>query len=71
MTDESQKQDYTVRVSARGGVGRNAMWQWEVYAPGNALPVEKGIYRGEEAKAFQLARSAAARLSERRARESR
>lgn len=71
MTEETQKQDYAVRVSARGGAGRNAMWQWEVYAPGNALPAEKGIYRGEEAKAFQLAKAAAARLAERRSTESR
>jgi hypothetical protein len=42
------------------------MWQWEVYAAGNALPVEKGVYKGAEAKAFQAARAAVTRLSERR-----
>lgn len=68
MTDKSEDQGYTVRVRARGGAGANAMWQWEVYASGNALPVEKGIYKGPEAKAFQLAQAAVARLSERRAR---
>lgn len=67
MNDEKSGQAYTVRVRARGGAGRNAMWQWEVYAPGNALPVEKGVYKGVEARAYQLARAAAARLDERRA----
>jgi hypothetical protein len=76
MTEENkdqndQDQNLTVRVRARGGVGHNAMWQWEVYAVGNALPVEKGIFRGTEAKAFQLARAAVARLAERRARAAR
>jgi hypothetical protein len=73
MTEENQNQNdrdqnFTVRVRARGGAGHNAMWQWEVYASGNALPVEKGIFKGSEAKAFQLARAAVARLAERRAR---
>jgi hypothetical protein len=71
MSDEIQEQQYSVRVSARGGAGRNAMWQWEVYAAGKALPVEKGIIQGDEAKAFQLAKSAMARLTERRSRAAR
>jgi len=61
MTNENDETNYTVRVRSRGGAGRNAMWQWEVYAPGNALPVEKGVSRGDEARAFQLARAAVAR----------
>jgi hypothetical protein len=66
MANENEDQDYTIRVRPRGGSGRNAMWQWEVYASGNALPVEKGIYKGAEVKAFQAARAAATRLHERR-----
>ena len=67
MTNENDVQDYTVRVRPRGGAGRNAVWQWEVYAPGNALPVEKGVYTGPEARAFQAAQAALARQRERQA----
>lgn len=70
MTDEKPDQNYTVRVRSRGGAGHNAMWQWEVYVAGNALPVEKGLSKGAEAKAYQTAQAAMARLSERRARTS-
>jgi hypothetical protein len=66
MTDENESPDYAIRVRQRGGSGRNAIWQWEVYASGNALPVEKGIYNGAEAKAYQAARAAVTRLRERR-----
>ncbi|MDJ0447505.1 MULTISPECIES: hypothetical protein [Methylocystis] len=68
MTNEKPDQAYTVRVRSRGGAGHNAMWQWEVYAAGNALPIEKGLYKGSEARAYQTAQAAMARLSERRAR---
>ncbi len=70
MTKENIELDYTVRVRSRGGAGHNAMWQWEVYAAGNALPLEKGVFKGAEARAYQVARAALTRLAERRARAS-
>jgi hypothetical protein len=70
MTNEKLDQIYTVRVRFRGGAGHNAMWQWEVYLAGNALPVEKGLYKGVEARAYQIAQAAMTRLSEQRARTS-
>jgi hypothetical protein len=42
------------------------MWQWEVYASGNALPIQKGVYKGAEVKAFDLARAAMLRQTTRR-----
>jgi hypothetical protein len=54
--------DYTVRVRSRGGAGRNATWQWEVYAPGGVLPLKKGTAQGTEAKAHELGRREAERL---------
>jgi hypothetical protein len=67
MTNHKEDLDYSLRVRQRGGTGRNAMWQWEVYASGNALPVEKGLLKGAEAKAFQAAQAAVARCYERQA----
>lgn len=65
MSNEKAELEYSVRVRPRGGAGRNAMWQWEVYASGNTLPVEKGVCQGAEGKAFEAAQAAAARLRER------
>lgn len=66
MTKQGEDTDFTLRVRPRGGSGRNAMWQWEVYASGNALPIQKGVYKGAEVKAFDLARAAMLRQTTRR-----
>jgi hypothetical protein len=41
------------------------MWQWEIYTSGKALPIEKGMVKGAEAKAYKAGRQAIARLNER------
>jgi hypothetical protein len=64
MSDDQGHSSYTVSVRPRGGVGRGAVWQWEVYASGKALPVEKGTVTGAEGKAYQVGRTAMFRLQE-------
>lgn len=58
---------YTLKLLPRGGSGRNARWAWEIYAAGSLIAVEKGMYWGVEARAYQAGLTAMKRVAARRA----
>ena len=60
ITDTENK--YSIALRSRGGAGRGAMWQWEIFAAGKNLPVKKGVVSGTEKHAHDLARAAVATL---------
>ena len=62
MTQHDKKTDFTFKVRPRGGAGRNAIWQWEVFAEGKLLPLVKGTSSGAESKAGEDAQKAISRL---------
>lgn len=72
MTDTGKSGDpappeYTLKLLPRGGSGRGARWAWEIYAAGSLIAVEKGMYWGVEARAYQAGLAAMKRVAERRA----
>ncbi len=62
MTQHDKTTDFTIKVRPRGGVGRSAIWQWEVFAEGKLLPLVKGTSSGAESKAGEDAQKAISRL---------
>jgi len=60
ITDTENK--YSIALRSRGGGGRGAMWQWEIFAAGKNLSVKKGVVSGTEKHAHDLARAAVAAL---------
>ncbi len=67
MSDQPEHPEYSLRLLPRGGNGRDARWAWEIYVAGNLIPLEKGMYWGLEAKAYQAAKAAMKRVAEKRA----
>jgi hypothetical protein len=67
MNEQEDDVGYTVSIRPRGGSGSAAMWQWEVCESGKTLPIEKGVLKGAESKAYQAGKQAIARLLERQA----
>jgi hypothetical protein len=67
MSDPGNVPPYSFKLLPRGGSGRDARWAWEIYAAGNLIPVEKGMYWGAESKAYQAAQAAMKRVAQRRA----
>ncbi len=65
ITDTESK--YSIALRSRGGAGRGAMWQWEIFAAGKPLPVQKGVVSGTEKRAHDVARAAVAALARREA----
>ncbi len=62
MTQQENTPDFTIKVRPRGGVGRSAIWQWEVFGAGKLLPLVKGTTSGAETKAYEDAQKAITRL---------
>ena len=58
---------HTITLRSRGGSGRGAMWQWEIFAAGKSLPVQKGVVAGTEKHAHDMAKAALAALERRAA----
>jgi hypothetical protein len=68
MTNNTETENkYSIALRARGGSGRGAMWQWEIYAAGKTLPVQKGVVAGTEKHAHDIAKAALAALERRAA----
>jgi len=67
MSNQEDGTGFTINIRPRGGSGSAAMWQWEVCETGKTLPVEKGMLKGAESKAYQAGKQAIARLLERQA----
>jgi hypothetical protein len=62
MTQNDKTTDYTVKLRPRGGAGRSAIWQWEVYGQGKLLPLVKGTSSGSQSKAQEDGQKAIDRL---------
>jgi len=68
MTNITETENkYSIALRSRGGSGRGAMWQWEIFARGKSLPVQKGVVAGTEKHAHDIAKAALAALERREA----
>jgi hypothetical protein len=68
MTNNAETESkYQIALRQRGGSGRGAMWQWEIFAAGKNLPVQKGAVAGTEKHAHDTAKAALAALERRAA----